>query len=125
MDRLSRHTRAMSRCIDLLLTSIAGGLGGGSPSQRGARGAEPPRIHVAMQWGARAAAPTRMRQGAPVASAIAITMILTLRQLTGCQKCNILVSAKYCITHLLASPTRTPCPKHANARDCCLKQSRT
>src|SRR6266508_6306042 len=27
------------------LTSFAGGLGGGSPSQRGARGAEPARIH--------------------------------------------------------------------------------
>src|SRR6266508_1029465 len=99
----------MSRCSDLLLTSLAGGLGGGSPSQRGARGA----------------APARMRQGTPSAPAIALTLILTLRQLTVGQKYNIFVSAKYCIAHLLALPTRTLCRRHANAHDCCLRQSRT
>src|SRR4051794_15034667 len=41
---------ATKACVSALIvrqTSLAGGLGGGSPTQRGARGAEPARIHAA------------------------------------------------------------------------------
>ena len=40
-------TEACADSLIALLTSIAGGLGGGSPSQRGARGAEPTRMRGA------------------------------------------------------------------------------
>ena len=48
------HTKGMRRCIYSELTSFAGGLGGGSPTQRGARGAEPARRResAAAAWAA-------------------------------------------------------------------------
>lgn len=43
------HNRSMCRCIYSEVTSFAGGLGGSKPTQRGARGAAPARIHVTMR----------------------------------------------------------------------------
>ena len=42
------HNRSMRRWINRAASIICRGLGGGSPAQWGARGAEPARIHVAM-----------------------------------------------------------------------------